>query len=193
MHGAFSTFIKSSMFIVYYLKTMKTFMLTELKIVFVDLWIAHFLQCTNSSSFHPSTLFYNAGVAFAPVCVTSCKSIWVDHIYFPVEGALKTSFKKPFVCFPWTVCIKTCYLEISINFIILTAKYFVNTLFYFSNNWVKCAMNFIQMIFKLFGIFPLGFAWLRVELLFWSNCANSSTMCSILKHYFLKPLSCYSY
>lgn len=79
---------------VYYLKTMKTFMLTELKIVLVDLWIAPFLQCTNSSFFHFLTLFYNAGVEFAPVCVTSCKSIWVDHIYFPVEGALKTSFKK---------------------------------------------------------------------------------------------------
>lgn len=76
------------MFTVYYLKTMKAFMLTELKIVLVDLWIAHFLQCTNSSS------FYNVCVEFAPVSVTSCKSIWVDHIYFPVEGALKTSLKK---------------------------------------------------------------------------------------------------
>lgn len=47
---------------VYYLKTMKTFMLTEFKTVFVDLWIAHFLQCTNSSSFHLLTLFPDAGV-----------------------------------------------------------------------------------------------------------------------------------
>lgn len=133
-------FIESSMFTVYYLKTMKAFMLTELTVVLVDLWIAHFLQCTD-----PSSSFYNVCVQFAPVCVTSCKSIWVDDTYFLVEGALKTSLKKkqnkkqkkPFVCFPWTICIKTCYLEILIHFIILTAKYFVNTLFYFSNNWVK--------------------------------------------------------
>lgn len=68
------------------------FLLTELKSIHVDLWIAHFLQCTNFSFFHLLTLFYNnVSVGFAPVYVPSCKSIWTDHVYFPVEGTLRTS------------------------------------------------------------------------------------------------------
>lgn len=68
------------------------FLLTELKSIHVDLWTAHFLQCTDFSFFHLLTLFYNnVSVGFAPVYVPSCKSIWTDHVYFPVEGTLRTS------------------------------------------------------------------------------------------------------
>lgn len=74
-------------------KTMKTS--AELKSVHVDLWIAHFLQCTNSSFCHLLILFYNnTGVGFAPVYVPSCKSIWTDHVYFPVERNTENLLKK---------------------------------------------------------------------------------------------------
>lgn len=87
----FSTFIKSRLSSsVFPPRIMKTLMLSwKLYLLISELLTSYSVQIPHSVTF--VTLSSNAGVGFAPVCVTSCRSIWVDHVYFPVEGALKTS------------------------------------------------------------------------------------------------------